>query len=898
MASFTEQATLKVIDQSTAQINKINAALRRLDATARKLKSTRINFDVAGKGLSKTSQDVRRVIADLGKLKSASGAIKINVNAAGLSAAQRQLQQLRTQAQHPISITTAARAGAGRQQGVGGAGVGGVGRGGPLQIVGTVAVSNLAALAGHLLHAVGRATVEGVNASSIADASLRMKQLSERDYTAAQQAIRELGQQQAARPGGSLYNTAQRQQLFSEALGVTSDNVEAAKKLTGHMEELTRTSVALGQGFEQAQENAISYGKAAEQLGRTTFHDPEAARAAGKQVGDFNVTATGDFFEYMQKLQPSIGREMTGTFVRQMAKYLGAGKQSISNEAFGKVLMLGEEEGTRAAVGYRQAVRQLSGQRVQKAQLANLEEAGLVTTKEVKAGGITGGKRKKGITTTAVADPGTPEQKDYQRLLKTDMFAAVDKYIAPQAQKFGLDLTNAGDAYTLAGKFTSDTTAQEALATALYRRAELAQKAAAVEKRSGKEDFIRKQTAGDVRTTVAALGNQLQSVTGEAVMAIAPVFTPMAQAMSGVMQEAGEAIKASGVPDQMRALADKKDPASQAKAVALGTAAAAGVATAMKPFLPAVGTVSGMQAMASNNPAIRSLGAAGVSLNTAGGELSIAAAAFKGLPAMLAFEIAKFVSGGSLGSEVPDELKNPTAEDRARIYARDAAKYELDLAKRKLADYDSGQAPPVPPGKSTGSAVRDAMADVVRAAEQRARLQDDVDRRQREADRLSKPGALVSGIVPQVTKAITDALKAPAPGRAATDLVKAPPAGDAKWGDPTKPSSMTDIATAAQTMQGASSAFSASFLQGTSELSTTASNFSSVFSQGAVTIGGAGNQIVGTLQGAAGGIGAIIGNTAAEALRAAASSIAITVNATVNNNGSDKGNINNANGNK
>ncbi|MBR1070241.1 hypothetical protein ABIF66_008843 [Bradyrhizobium japonicum] len=27
MASFTEQATLKVIDQSTAQINKINAAL-------------------------------------------------------------------------------------------------------------------------------------------------------------------------------------------------------------------------------------------------------------------------------------------------------------------------------------------------------------------------------------------------------------------------------------------------------------------------------------------------------------------------------------------------------------------------------------------------------------------------------------------------------------------------------------------------------------------------------------------------------------------------------------------------------------------------------------------------------------------------------------------------------
>ena len=38
MASFTEQATLKVIDQSSAHIRKINAALKQLQATTRSLR--------------------------------------------------------------------------------------------------------------------------------------------------------------------------------------------------------------------------------------------------------------------------------------------------------------------------------------------------------------------------------------------------------------------------------------------------------------------------------------------------------------------------------------------------------------------------------------------------------------------------------------------------------------------------------------------------------------------------------------------------------------------------------------------------------------------------------------------------------------------------------------------
>lgn len=67
MASFTEQATLKVVDQSTAQINKINAALKKLFATARSLKSASINIKVNASGIQKTLTGLRKLNAEAKK---------------------------------------------------------------------------------------------------------------------------------------------------------------------------------------------------------------------------------------------------------------------------------------------------------------------------------------------------------------------------------------------------------------------------------------------------------------------------------------------------------------------------------------------------------------------------------------------------------------------------------------------------------------------------------------------------------------------------------------------------------------------------------------------------------------------------------------------------------------
>src|SRR5262245_677867 len=102
MANFTEQATLKVIDRSSATIRKINAELSKLQRTARSIKSTTINIRVntgnlqaANRQLNTLAQTMRRV----GRLRAS-----VQVNTAGLQAANNQIARLRAQSARSIII--------------------------------------------------------------------------------------------------------------------------------------------------------------------------------------------------------------------------------------------------------------------------------------------------------------------------------------------------------------------------------------------------------------------------------------------------------------------------------------------------------------------------------------------------------------------------------------------------------------------------------------------------------------------------------------------------------------------------------------------------------------------------------------------------------------------------
>src|SRR5262245_27758526 len=138
MASFVESATLVIKDESTANINKINAALKQLFATARSFKGAKINIDIGERGIARAATDIRRLTADLRSLQGAARGVNVNVNTSGISRAAQQLAQLRAQAARPINIATRAGAGPPRPPGAvpliprGGAPGGGAAGGGVL----------------------------------------------------------------------------------------------------------------------------------------------------------------------------------------------------------------------------------------------------------------------------------------------------------------------------------------------------------------------------------------------------------------------------------------------------------------------------------------------------------------------------------------------------------------------------------------------------------------------------------------------------------------------------------------------------------------------------------------------------------------------------------------------
>ncbi|UPT53293.1 hypothetical protein [Synechococcus phage Ssp-JY38] len=91
MASFVEQATLRIVDQSTRQIRTINSALQKLFATARRGKNIPIRFN-----LTQAQSQVRRLTADIERLKRAQTARGRQLISAPTSAQVTRINQAAT----------------------------------------------------------------------------------------------------------------------------------------------------------------------------------------------------------------------------------------------------------------------------------------------------------------------------------------------------------------------------------------------------------------------------------------------------------------------------------------------------------------------------------------------------------------------------------------------------------------------------------------------------------------------------------------------------------------------------------------------------------------------------------------------------------------------------------
>ena len=220
--------------------------------------------------------------------------------------------------------------------------------------------------------AVGRGIKEGTRTVDIGEASLGLKQIGrnrslwteqqgEEQRKLVDQQIREIGQDQAKREGGGMFNRGQISSQYSEMLGVVKigaakdmpdfkNRADAAKFLADQNLELARTFVALGMDQEKATETSIKFGKALEMQGR--IFD-----ASGK----IDIGAASAQYDDIRKLIPAIGKEATGENYLALMKYLRTSKFSLSPEAMASAMFKFEEMGTGAAVGINQMIKNISG---------------------------------------------------------------------------------------------------------------------------------------------------------------------------------------------------------------------------------------------------------------------------------------------------------------------------------------------------------------------------------------------------------------------------------------------------------------------------------------------------------------------------------------------------------
>lgn len=341
MASFVEQATLAVRDQSTSQINRINSALKQLRATANSLKSIKVDV----KGISKASADVRKLNADLNRLKSST--ISMKVDRSGITAASRQLAALRASSARPINITTHRT-----PVGFAGAAVRGAARGGGIGMPFGVtpafaAVTTAAYLAAKALGAVAEA----------AGARSRSK----------------LGLQVAATPSQVAIVNAASKQPGQMPLNVTENLFrDTARSLLGDVggetpeQRATAASNVTRTLLRDLLPVAYALAPAGTTMEQAAADLAQAAKAVNIASSDFtdaagNVTAEGKRALRGVMLGKYIAPEVPFSQIRTLFANLKTSATSMSSEALARVIAESADQGVRAANEMYQAAESFSG---------------------------------------------------------------------------------------------------------------------------------------------------------------------------------------------------------------------------------------------------------------------------------------------------------------------------------------------------------------------------------------------------------------------------------------------------------------------------------------------------------------------------------------------------------
>lgn len=353
MASFTEQATLKVNDQSSATLKKINAELKKLEATAKSLKSVTIKITVNDKAIQSAIRNARSLKREVDRLGGHGGNTRLNVqvNTHGLTQAQRQIQQMRAAAARPITVNMRA-AGAGGGAGGRGAGAGGgpnrrglrqtgiqhqlgnfsVARGAASVVIGGTAY----AIAANVM----KTALEGVVGSE--DARMRLQQSG---FTPAQtdlfMAMARKTQEEYSRiPAAAIANASVEQlQAIKAFNGSFADYQQALNRVARNAQIMAIT-------FKDPHEGA----EASRQLERVS-------QIMGKDVDDKEIRKVQE--ATMRAIIASGGEMKAAEAVRALQQMGSSIVKSMSPQALTDLLMVRDEGGKQSTAEWRMAIQDL-----------------------------------------------------------------------------------------------------------------------------------------------------------------------------------------------------------------------------------------------------------------------------------------------------------------------------------------------------------------------------------------------------------------------------------------------------------------------------------------------------------------------------------------------------------
>lgn len=584
--SFVEEATLITNDKTSSVIEAINKKLMALRKTADSLKSIKMNFNntVLNNRIVSTTNKFERLVEAANKASKAVSNVKLpsprvpsyiatlqkQMAAQSLATSVKELHSIKgVRIEFDMPGLTAAMTETGmllsnvrglkkfaaiklNVNSVGSAGPrGGADSSGvflnlrPLQ---TMLHGFLLNLGYTIQNSIVAGFATGTTTQDVAESRLMFQGMTEEQVAMIRREVRGIV---AENPQLSTPNATA---LVSEMLTTAQYDPTVAVQMAKLAAEMIKSQTILGMQPKQAEEQALGFIKSAETGGFLT--DPVSGKYAPEKAEKY--------FGILKKSAVAIGQEFGSKMVGGFLKYAQTSKFPLDERGLIAGFLASEESGTSAGVGLNQAVKQLSGERITKKNLARMKSLGLITDNQIDEAALTGMSDEE-LTFSQLFASGAKNEEE----LRANFYGWVSDTVIPVMKKGGMDPNNPQDAARFAGSVTSDRTATNALAGAIYRSQEIEAIVSKTIEIDVSKERVNQVEDQSLTASLAAASAQFESVLGAIGNSFEGILIPALNATAGALMSLTNFIMGE----------DNGESSGTRSAIAIGGVGAAAIGT-------------------------------------------------------------------------------------------------------------------------------------------------------------------------------------------------------------------------------------------------------------------------------------------------------------------------------